>query len=137
VGLLRCLLLRWRSTDDAVVDPSLPVRRRLCCAGPDRLGENEKLHAEIWLTRACVRAAELAAFATFVGLDVPSLESGRVLAFVYVLLVSGLVYGGLVYQVSRLSCLRRVRAFARRCCRRRCRTIRTGGSPSHRRCAGS
>jgi cellulose synthase/poly-beta-1,6-N-acetylglucosamine synthase-like glycosyltransferase len=79
------------------------------CAGPDRLGENEKLHAEIWLTRACVTLT-LAAFATFVGLDVPSLESGGVLVFVYLLLVSGLVYGGLVYQVSRLSWLRRVRA---------------------------
>ena len=31
---------------------------------------------------------------------------------VYLLLVSGLVYGGLVYQVSRLSCLRRMRAHA-------------------------
>jgi cellulose synthase (UDP-forming) len=79
------------------------------CPGPDRLGENEKLNAEIWLTRACVLLT-VAAFATFVGLDVPGVKSGGVLAAVYLLLVAGLVYGGLVYQISRLSCLRRVRA---------------------------
>ena len=35
------------------------------------------------------------------------------LSAVYLLLVSGLVYGGLVYQLSRLSRLRRMRAHAR------------------------
>ena len=82
------------------------------CPGPVRSGEHENLDREIWLTRACV-VLTLCAWAGFVGLDVPSFEVGGVLSAVYLVLVSGLVYGGLVYQVSRLSCLRRMRAHAR------------------------
>jgi cellulose synthase (UDP-forming) len=82
------------------------------CPGPVRSGEHENLDREIWLTRACV-VLTLCAWAGFIGLDVLSFEVGGVLSAVYLLLVSGLVYGGLVYQVSRLSCLRRMRAHAR------------------------
>jgi cellulose synthase (UDP-forming) len=79
------------------------------CPGQVRSGELENLDREMWLTRGCV-GLTLCALAGFVGLDIPSLERGGVLSAVYLVLVSGLVYGGLVYQVSRLCCLRRMRA---------------------------
>ena len=79
------------------------------CPGPVRSGEHKNLSWEIWLTRGCVLLT-LSAFAGFVGLDLPSLQSAGILSAVYLLLVSGLVYGGLVYQVSRLSFLGRMRA---------------------------
>jgi cellulose synthase/poly-beta-1,6-N-acetylglucosamine synthase-like glycosyltransferase len=74
-----------------------------------RSGEHENFRREIWLTRACA-ALTLCALGAFVALDVPSLERGGVPAAIYLVLVSALVYGGLVYQVSRLAWLRRMRA---------------------------
>lgn len=77
---------------------------------PGRLGEQENLDREIWLSRAGMLLT-VVAFAAFVGLDLPGLPSGGILTALYLLLVSGLVYGGLVYQVARLSCLRRLRTY--------------------------
>jgi cellulose synthase (UDP-forming) len=88
---------------------ALPEAGTSACPAPVRSGEHENFRREIWLTRACA-ALTLCALGAFVALDVPSLERGGVPAAIYLLLVSALVYGGLVYQVSRLAWLRRMRA---------------------------
>ena len=88
---------------------ALPEAGTSACPAPVRSGEHENFRREIWLTRACA-ALTLCALGAFVALDVPSLEGGGVPAAIYLVLVSALVYGGLVYQVSRLAWLRRMRA---------------------------
>ena len=88
---------------------ALPEAGTSACPAPVRSGEHENFRREIWLTRACA-ALTLCALGAFVALDVPSLERGGVPAAIYLVLVSALVYGGLVYQVSRLAWLRRMRA---------------------------
>jgi hypothetical protein len=88
---------------------ALPEAGTSACPAPVRSGEHENLRREIWVTRACA-ALTLCALGAFVALDIPSLERGGVPAAIYLVLVSALVYGGLVYQVSRLAWLRRMRA---------------------------
>jgi cellulose synthase/poly-beta-1,6-N-acetylglucosamine synthase-like glycosyltransferase len=88
---------------------ALPEAGTSACPAPVRSGEHENLRREIWVTRACA-ALTLCALGAFVALDIPSLERGGVPAAIYLVLVSVLVYGGLVYQVSRLAWLRRMRA---------------------------